>query len=573
MKSSISFFFLLIALNTSFAQTTNVKAGLWSDIDVWANKTIPTDTTNVILNYDITIDIDAVCHSLKTNGHNVTVNTGIKLVISGLDETVTDRNGNVYNTVRICDQVWSAKNLHVSRYRNGNIIPQVTDSLIWVTLKTGAWCWYKNDSATYSGYGKLYNWYAVNDPRGLAPAGYHVPRKDEWDQLATCLGGKAIAGGVLKETGTTHWLTPNTNATNTSKFTALPGGTRTYYGGAKFESAGIKGTWWSSTKYYDIYPGANYDTAFVVSLYYSSGQLYPDYWPCKYGMSVRFIKDKVLPTLSTIKPHYITSESAICGGTVFDSGTSPIIERGVCWSKSAVPVITDNKIIATASSPFEVTINGLDTSTTYYARAYAINTNGISYGNALEFKTLGYQQPDSTFTDPRDGQVYTFRHIGTQVWMTMNMNYVSINSWCNNDEAGNCSTYGRLYTFTAANSYAAPPGWHVPSATEWTTLLNYLGGREIAGNALRATTLWAPPTVDDGFATNISGFSALPGGYRNTAGQYNTPGNTGEWWTSTNFGGISAADASLYYNNSYVYGINSGSDLNNAYSVRCVRNN
>src|ERR1035437_4904310 len=128
-------------------------------------------------------------------------------------------------SVTICTQSWMLKNLDVSTYRNGDLIPEVTDGSAWSALTAGAWCWYNNDSATNaSTYGKLYNWYAVNDPRGLAPTGWHVPSDAEWTTLSTCLGGNAVAGGAMKETGTTHWTSPNTGATNSSGFTGLPGG-------------------------------------------------------------------------------------------------------------------------------------------------------------------------------------------------------------------------------------------------------------------------------------------------------------------------------------------------------------
>jgi uncharacterized protein (TIGR02145 family) len=149
-------------------------------------------------------------------------------------------------SVNICYELWMDKNLDVNRYRNGDPIPKVTDPTAWEALTTGAYCYYNNDSATYAAtYGKLYNWYAVNDPRGLAPAGWHIPSDAEWTTLETCLGGATIAGGAMKETGTIHWQSPNTGATNSSDFTGLPGGYRNYTG--LFGNVGEYGYWWSST--------------------------------------------------------------------------------------------------------------------------------------------------------------------------------------------------------------------------------------------------------------------------------------------------------------------------------------
>lgn len=151
-----------------------------------------------------------------------------------------------YPSVTICCQSWMRKNLDVATYRNGDPIPKVISNSAWYVLTTGAYCYYNNDSITYAAtYGKLYNWYAVNDPRGLAPEGWHIPTEFEWTTLGTCLGGNSVAGGLMKELGTTHWANPNTGATNLSNFCALPGGAR--YNGGDFLDIGGSGYWWSST--------------------------------------------------------------------------------------------------------------------------------------------------------------------------------------------------------------------------------------------------------------------------------------------------------------------------------------
>jgi uncharacterized protein (TIGR02145 family) len=148
-------------------------------------------------------------------------------------------------SVTICNQVWMSSNLNVSQYRNGDVIPQVTDPTQWKNMTTGAWCYYNNDSSNGAIYGKLYNWYAVNDPRGLAPQGWHVSTTNEWSTLTTCLGGDQVAGGPLKETGTSHWNSPNLGATNATGFTALPGGSRNGTNGV-FDYKGIFADWWVS---------------------------------------------------------------------------------------------------------------------------------------------------------------------------------------------------------------------------------------------------------------------------------------------------------------------------------------
>jgi uncharacterized protein (TIGR02145 family) len=193
-----------------------------------------------------------------------------------------DIDGNSYDTVKIGSQFWMKQNLTTSHYRNGDLIPEVTGDLPWVSLTTGAWCWYSNDPASFATtYGKLYNWFAVNDPRGLAPLGWHIPSDAEWTTLTTSLGGASVAGGTMKEAGLLHWVSPNFQATNSSRFTGLPGGMRR--GDSLSNSIGSIGDWWSSTEY-----GTN---AWSYYLYYSSAELYRDYNFKTPGISVRCVKD------------------------------------------------------------------------------------------------------------------------------------------------------------------------------------------------------------------------------------------------------------------------------------------
>jgi len=159
--------------------------------------------------------------------------------------TMTDIDGNTYKTVTIGTQTWMAENLKVTKYNDGTAIPNVTDETAWSSLTTGAYCNYNNDPSTAATYGRLYNWYAVNTGK-LCPTGWHVPTDAEWETLREYLGGYEVAGGKLKETGTTHWNSPNEGATNASGFTALPGGGR--YNDGTFDYIGDNGIWWSSTE-------------------------------------------------------------------------------------------------------------------------------------------------------------------------------------------------------------------------------------------------------------------------------------------------------------------------------------
>ena len=194
-------------------------------------------------------------------------------------------------SITIGTQTWTTKNLDVATYSDGTVIPQVTDPTAWASLTTGAWCYYNNDSGTGTTYGKLYNWYAVagihdNDPntpnKKLAPTGYHVPSDAEWSTLTTFLGGENVAGGKMKETGTAHWNSPNTDATNSSGFTGLPGGSRNFNG--TFSIIGNYGNWWSSSEF-------NTPNAWSRYLSYVNGTAYRNSFSKKFGFSVRCLRD------------------------------------------------------------------------------------------------------------------------------------------------------------------------------------------------------------------------------------------------------------------------------------------
>jgi uncharacterized protein (TIGR02145 family) len=139
---------------------------------------------------------------------------------------VKDQDGNAYKTVNIGNQVWMAENLRTTKFNDNKTIPLVKDSTAWSNLITPGYCCYDNDAETYlSLYGALYNWYAVNTGK-LCPEGWHVPSDEEWITLRTYLGGEELAGGKMKESGISHWQSPNAGATNQSGFTAIPGGVR-----------------------------------------------------------------------------------------------------------------------------------------------------------------------------------------------------------------------------------------------------------------------------------------------------------------------------------------------------------
>jgi uncharacterized protein (TIGR02145 family) len=190
--------------------------------------------------------------------------------------SVTDIEGNVYKTIQIGTQTWMAENLKTTKYSNGDPITNETSPGDYNDATMGAYWWYNNDITNKATYGALYDWWAATDGRKIAPAGWHVPTNDEWTTLMNYLGGNTVAGGKLKETGITHWRSPNSGATNESGFTALPGGN-----GASTVSQLIEdsGHWWSSTQ--PVFTWHISSTDGFLSIYPSVNA----------GVSVRCVKD------------------------------------------------------------------------------------------------------------------------------------------------------------------------------------------------------------------------------------------------------------------------------------------
>ena len=186
-------------------------------------------------------------------------------------------------TVTIGSQVWQVSNLDVAAYRNGDPIPEVTDPSVWNTLTTGAFCYYENNSANGAKYGKLYNWYAVNDPRGLAPTGYHVPTKAEWLTLIDATGGFGVAGSALKETGTVYW-DADPGSTNSTGFSARGGGFREP-NNSSFYYERTFSYYWASDK------EADNTSCYFYGPYSGGAQIYSAPYPFRSGFSVRLIKD------------------------------------------------------------------------------------------------------------------------------------------------------------------------------------------------------------------------------------------------------------------------------------------
>jgi len=235
------------------------------------------------------IDVSLITTTTTTSTSSTTTTTSSTTTTTSSTTTTTTSSTTTTTTtavplpsVIIGSQEWTTENLDVVTYRNGDVIPQITDMTAWANATSGAWCYYGNSFGTGLTYGKLYNWYAVNDPRGLAPVGYHVPSKLEFDMLLLFLGGPTVAGGKMKEAGLSHWQTPNTGAINTSGFTALPGGNRLISG--TFGSILQIGFFWTSTE-------INAISAYPAYLRWDSTNVWQWSQEKTKGFSVRLIKD------------------------------------------------------------------------------------------------------------------------------------------------------------------------------------------------------------------------------------------------------------------------------------------
>jgi uncharacterized protein (TIGR02145 family) len=262
----------------------------------WALNTKPMKTK--IIPYLLTLlgVIMTLSISCKKDDENIEIIFNSNLTYG----TVTDIDGNVYKTITIGTQTWMAENLRVTHYLNGEAIPEVTNNSAWTNLITGAYCNFENTSntKTIATYGRLYNWYAVSDSRNLCPSGWHVPSDNGWCILSTYLDPSAncsseaveseIAGGKMKETGTTHWIGTNQGTTNESGFTALPAGERSHdYGGGPFNGLGASATWWSSTAFVEY--GDSYARTRNLWLHDPSVFRLSNTYIC--GYSVRCVKD------------------------------------------------------------------------------------------------------------------------------------------------------------------------------------------------------------------------------------------------------------------------------------------
>jgi len=483
--------------------------------------------------------------------------------------TVKDIDGNTYNTVQIGNQCWTKENLKVTKYRDGSVIP-LDDSggtagygtgQTWSSRTTGARTVYGHSAANLTTYGYLYNWYVVADSRGLCPSGWHVPSDGAWNSLSSYLGNEP--GVKLADTS---WILAFGKPTNESGFSVKPGGYRDTTG--RFSASLISGNFWSTIK-------------FTSNLFWGRELYSKGYWE-KYsyygasGLSVRCLKDTFsivsVPTLSTTAITALSTTSATSGGNITSDGGASITSRGVVWATTPNPTITLSTKTSNGNGTgsFSSTLISLTPKTTYYVRAYATNSAVTAYGNEISFTTsdstsvMGIPCPGTPTVKDIDGNTYNTVQIGSQCWTKENLRVTKYRdgsiipmdesggtdgngigeTWSSRKSgartvyghsASNLATYGYLYNWYAVENPKAlcPSGWHVPSRSEFDKLIVFLGGEEIAGGNMKSTgtTFWKAPNEG---ATNVSGFSGIPGGYRDRRGKFEGISLFGAYWSSTN---------------------------------------
>jgi len=475
--------------------------------------------------------------------------------------------GKTYATVRIGDQCWLRSNLDI-----GTMISQYSDQQDNGVIER--YC-INNNYTNCTTYGGLYQWgeavqyrngagnntswnpVPAGHTQGICPDGWHIPTFGEWAQLSEFLGFDTIAGGRLKEAGSTHWHYGNEESTNYSLFTALPGGYRDPNG------------WFYTWADLAVFVSATEETPVNTwnrELETDSRHFYIQSSPKKNGMSVRCLKDTIEPSwpaVTTLTVSGIGIDSANGGGDVSSDGGAAVTDRGICWATTLYPTVADTHTSeGTGTGTFTLPISGLSPLTTYFIRAYATNAAGTSYGNQRAFitgNTPGGGPCPGIPTVDYGGITYHTVQIGNQCWMQENINLGTmidgtleqknngmVEKFCYDDLESNCSEYGGLYQWAEAMQYLngasntsdwnpvptgpvrgiCPAGWHIPTNDEWCTLVQTLEPGfncidslwwygDLASAYLReaGTGHWNYPNY---YADNSSGFSARAGGLVST---------------------------------------------------------
>lgn len=459
-----------------------------------------------------------------------------------------DFDGYAYAVVPIGEQCWFAENLQTTAYRGGAAIATGLNDGAWAGTSNGAMAVYAEGGAgealNLAAYGRLYNGFAATSG-ALCPDGWHVPIRAEWEALIAEVGDGDLAGQILKASPTD---VPSWDGTNAANFSAQAGGLRAADTGA-FANEGSQGAWWSATP---TQAGEGWRALFATGVDSVAGESAS----LTSGFSVRCLQDSIIlpPTLRTLKASEVTEETMVLRGLVEDDGGEEVSAVGFVWGLNED--LSDGVNLAgagvAATDSFAANLAGLTENAFYYYSAYATNGAGTTYGDTLRVNAMTCEPVT------HQGHTYAVTPIGADCWFAENLRAQDYNDgetipsglsamdWgmtdegaCSvlgeggPDEAANLAAYGRLYNgYTIAEDRLCPVGWHVSTLDEWTALvddllppdglLTYEARWQLPGNSLKSSVDW------DG--ANSTGFSALPGGWRNGVGQFGYEGEGAFFW-------------------------------------------
>jgi uncharacterized protein (TIGR02145 family) len=465
-------------------------------------------------------------------------------------------DGHTYALLGIGTQCWFKENLRSGNYRNGDAIPGNLSSSSWQNTTSGAQTIYSNNAGNLTTYGRLYNWYATQDSRGLCPTGFHVPSDSEWMMLEMALGMTDLQSnawgwrGIDQGTQMKSSLvdSPPWNGTNSSDFSGLPAGFRnslSFYG-----SLGTMSIWWTAT------PNADY--AFSRSLQSSEQKVNRSQGVLQSGFSVRCVQD---------------SGGVFCFDPDLD-GVCAENEISGCTITTALnfdPVATEDDDSCEFQGPAQC---GGQAAVTFHDYTYSLIGIGTQCWFRENLRSFLYRNGDSIPGDLDDFE-WSSTTIGAQTVYGEGASQLEGGS---GDEVTNLSDYGILYNWYTVIDVRGlcPVGFHVPSDAEWRNLEMSLGMTQVQadswgwrgtdqGTKMKASFDDVPPWV----GSNLSGFSGLPGGYRGSDGNFYYQGSNGSWWSSFSLGS-NAIYRSLVTEN---LDVNRGNDYNQkaGLSVRCIK--
>ena len=523
--------------------------------------------------------------------------------------TVTDVEGNTYNTVWIGEQCWMKENLRTRKYADNTPI-----SLGTTASTTDAYRYYpNNDSSNVATYGYLYNWAAAmrgngassaipSNVQGVCPDGWHLPSQGEWTQLTNYVKNKSefrcennanyYAKALASTTGWDSYATTcavgnNPSDNNQTGFSAMPAG---YFNSNTSAGFGKYAYSWSTTQY-------NATEVWIFTVYYySAGASFLGYSKVN-GFPVRCLQGAagsvvVPPSVTTSAASEVTQTTAICGGDVTNDGGSPVTARGVCYGTSN-NVTLDNSthtVEGSGTGPFTSNLTGLTPGTAYRVRAYATNSEGTSYGEIKTFTTTydtdGQPCPGAATVTDVDGNVYNTTMVGNVCWMKENLRTTKFSDgtpialgsdtsstvayrYYPGFDSSNVATYGYLYNWSAfihnqegqtGNLQGiCPAGWHIPKA-EINQLVSYVSGQFVylcggdASNiakAVASTEGWASSSSEcspgnNPTSNNVTGFSLPPAGFYRAGYTFSNLGQNAILWHANDNGTLYRWPYQLY---------------------------